>query len=168
MIEGSGSIPLTSGSGSGRPKNMWIRWIRIRIRIWIRNTGYNCIAQWKAFERPFKGCQVYVDWLLFTVVCNLFNTASSASPQIPLCRRIQGSNSGLLRLKHWQSDGLTTWLDLIHCSPRSRLRLLFPNNLQTCTLSKTTNLLFAFFLFPFYFRYYCEDNYEHYSKFYHG
>jgi hypothetical protein len=30
MIEGSGSIPLTSGSGSGRPKNMWIR---------IRNTG---------------------------------------------------------------------------------------------------------------------------------
>ncbi len=37
MIEGSGSIPLTNGSGpgSGRPKNMWIRWIRIR----IRNTG---------------------------------------------------------------------------------------------------------------------------------
>jgi hypothetical protein len=44
MIEGSGSgagsrsgsIPLTSGSGfgSGRPKNTWIRWIR------IRNTGY--------------------------------------------------------------------------------------------------------------------------------
>jgi hypothetical protein len=36
MIEGSGSgsgsIPLTSesGSGAGRPKNMWIRWIRIR------------------------------------------------------------------------------------------------------------------------------------------
>ncbi len=29
---GSGSIPLTSGSGSGRPKNTWIRWIRIRIR----------------------------------------------------------------------------------------------------------------------------------------
>ncbi len=37
MIEGSGSIPLASGfgSGSGRPKNKWIRWIRIR----IRNTG---------------------------------------------------------------------------------------------------------------------------------
>jgi hypothetical protein len=39
MIEGSGSgaesesIPLTKGSGSGRPKNMCIRWIR------IRNTG---------------------------------------------------------------------------------------------------------------------------------
>jgi hypothetical protein len=34
---GSGSIPLTSGSGSWRPKNLWIRWIRIRIR--IRNTA---------------------------------------------------------------------------------------------------------------------------------
>jgi hypothetical protein len=32
---------MIEGSGSGRPKNMWIRWIRIRwirIRIWIRNT----------------------------------------------------------------------------------------------------------------------------------
>jgi hypothetical protein len=29
---GSGSIPLTIGSGSGRPTNMWIRWIRVRIR----------------------------------------------------------------------------------------------------------------------------------------
>jgi hypothetical protein len=41
MIDGSGSRagskPLTSGSGSGRPKNTWIRWIRIRIR--IQNTG---------------------------------------------------------------------------------------------------------------------------------
>ncbi len=35
MIEGSGSgsIPLTSGSGSWRPKNMWIRWIRNTARI---------------------------------------------------------------------------------------------------------------------------------------
>ncbi len=29
---GSGSRHLTNGSGSGRPKNTWIRWIRIRIR----------------------------------------------------------------------------------------------------------------------------------------
>ncbi len=34
-FSGAGAIPLTSGSGSGRPKNMWIRWIR------IRNTGLN-------------------------------------------------------------------------------------------------------------------------------
>jgi hypothetical protein len=42
MIEGSRSgsgaesvlIPLTNESGSGRPENMWIRWIPIRIRIW--------------------------------------------------------------------------------------------------------------------------------------
>ncbi len=37
IIEGSGSIPLTSGSGSGRPKNMWIR-------IRNRNTDvYRCV-----------------------------------------------------------------------------------------------------------------------------
>ncbi len=39
MIEGSGSISLTNGSGcgSGRPKNIWI----LRIRILIRNTDRN-------------------------------------------------------------------------------------------------------------------------------
>ncbi len=41
------------------------------------------------------------------------NTASSAIPQIPQCWRMLGLHPGLLRLWHWQSDALTTWLDLI-------------------------------------------------------
>jgi hypothetical protein len=48
-IEGSGSIPLTNGSGSVRAKNMWIRWIR------IRNTACISASVLRGIRRYFSG-----------------------------------------------------------------------------------------------------------------
>jgi hypothetical protein len=54
MIEGSGSgSMMTNGSGFGRPRNMWIRWIRIRNTVngwaylsWGRNCDHLATANW--------------------------------------------------------------------------------------------------------------------------
>ncbi len=52
----------------------------------------------------------------FSFLCTTFNNASYTALQIPLCRRMLGSNPGQLRRRHWLSDALTTRLDLIHVS----------------------------------------------------
>ncbi len=58
--------------------------------------------------------------ILLIFLCTLFNNASSATPQIPLCRRMRDQTQDCCELKHWQPDALTTRLDLIH----SRLDLI--------------------------------------------
>jgi hypothetical protein len=51
---GSRSTSQRYGSGSGRQKNTWIRWIQIRIRIRIRNTGPGYQAS-RQTARPSDG-----------------------------------------------------------------------------------------------------------------
>jgi hypothetical protein len=91
MIEGSGSgsIPLTSGSGSGswRPKNTWIRWIRIRNQIRIRNTAF-LACQGEAHQKGASNLKgVKINGARITMRCKAMRTEQEKKEVIPCERR---------------------------------------------------------------------------------
>jgi hypothetical protein len=76
--------------------------------LWFRNhVQFVYLQEFPSSSIPFS-------LSLFFFFFYLLNTASSATPQITLCRRTLGSNPGLFRLRNWQSDALTIRLDLVH------------------------------------------------------
>ncbi len=79
MIEGSGYIPLTNGSGSRRPKNMWIWWIR------IRNTSHEELLAFIEGIQKYEICSI-------RFLGSPFETVSSSS-DVNACRKESAERS---------------------------------------------------------------------------
>ncbi len=75
---------------------------------------------WKPWFVRTESDKEQRDFLDFLYIFYMYFIQHCSSPaQLPLCRRMLGSNPGLLRLRHWQSDALASpdhsAIDLIHC-----------------------------------------------------
>jgi hypothetical protein len=69
--------------------------------------GFLAVGGYKKIRIDVAHCKKGGFLEFFLLFFTLFNTALSAAPQIPLCRRMLGLNPGLLRLWHCQPDALT-------------------------------------------------------------
>jgi hypothetical protein len=109
------------------PQHCWLETLPLGRGSWVRVAGWApCPTAAHAWEgtprkpRTRSGSEIkYTIKRLkrgIIVVFSFYERYSTLFhlPQIPLSRRMLGSNPGQLRLRDWLSDALTTRLDLIH------------------------------------------------------
>ncbi len=98
---GSVSIPLTDGSRSRRPKNMWIRWIRIRntapqgfIQGWNLTNGKKVCAVERNGGKGNLGRKLFLEWDGFRMVLGgrmftKFSSNATSNRLLNKCCRIR-------------------------------------------------------------------------------
>ncbi len=86
--------PTTGSVGYGTYRYIFhisITWLILLLLQWKK------LIPWVSFGR--KLCSFFLQWDFWEFLFSFFNTVLSTAPQFPLCRRMLGSNLGLLRLR---------------------------------------------------------------------
>jgi hypothetical protein len=118
---------------------------KISLRNW-RDLLYHSLLATEGNKLYFCETFKYLTGVIFGIffLWTVFNTASSASPQIPLCWRVLGPIPELLRLRHWQADARSHPLFTLS-TVHELVEMVFVCFLSACTTLDVLILILLYF-----------------------